>query len=204
MIRDSNSYLLSSLLKESCCEVADLGIARDDRSELETKFRAGFTADCLVTSGGVSAGHFDLVVGVLKDLGVDIYIQKVNIKPGMPMVFGMRNSVPVFGLPGNPVSSFVTFVQFVKPALRIMRGITGPGIPPRFRIRSSVAITKSDGKRHFIRGILDQNDGSLVVRVTGSQQSNLLSSLTLANCLIVLGEDIEKISPGDEVEVELL
>ena len=203
-IRESNAYALSALLRERGCEPLLLGIAKDDRKDLQEKIVKGLAADALITAGGVSVGKYDLVIEVLKEAGVEIKFWKINIKPGMPMIFGMHGRTPVFGLPGNPVSSLVTFLEFVGPALQKMMGSDEPDGAVTIPARIDHDITKSDGKRHFVRGILEQRDGSVIVRSTGSQVSNILSSLTKANCLIILPEDVTHVAAGDIVEVELL
>jgi molybdopterin molybdotransferase len=203
-IRNSNAYALSALLKERGCEPVMLEIARDDRKDLKEKIIKGLASDVLITTGGVSVGKYDLVVDVMKEVGVEIKFWKVNIKPGMPMIFGMYGEKPVFGLPGNPVSSLVTFLQFVNPAIEKMLGSDEANTIVKIPARIEHDIMKPDGKRHFIRGILEQRNGSIVVHSTGSQVSNILSSLTKANCLIILPEEVTHVTAGDIVEVELL
>lgn len=203
-IRNSNAYTLSALVKDTGCEPLMLGIAADDPSDLKEKIVKGFSADALITTGGVSVGKYDLVMEMLKELGVEIKFWKVNIKPGMPMMFGVHGNKAVFGLPGNPVSSMVTFLQFVKPALQRMMGSDEAKATVKLPAQIEHEITKSDGKRHFMRGILEHRNGSLVVRSAGSQVSNILSSLSKANCLIILPEEITRVNEGDVVEVELL
>lgn len=203
-IRNSNSYTVSALIKEIGAHPVDLGIARDSRHELRNKILQGLGSDALVTTGGVSVGNYDLVQTVMKEIGIEIKLWKVNIKPGMPFLFGMYESTPVFGLPGNPVSTMVTFLKFVKPALRKMMGVSPP--EAGFRLRAELAhdLKKTDGKRHFIRGILESQDGKFTVRTTGSQSSGVLSSLVKANCLIVVPEHVGTLKKGDSAEVELL
>lgn len=203
-IRNSNAPMLSALLREEGCDVQSLGIARDEAGDLRAKIGEGLGADMLVSSGGVSVGTHDLVSGVLEELGVEIRFWKVNIKPGMPLLFGMRGRTPVFGLPGNPVSTMVTFLKFVRPALRRMKGCSWAGGGIRLTAALEEPMTKQDARRHFVRGILSERDGRPSVRPTGSQVSNVLSSLVLANCLITLPEDIGSYAAGDQVEVELL
>ncbi|MBI5215047.1 MAG: molybdopterin molybdotransferase MoeA [Ignavibacteriae bacterium] len=203
-IRNSNLYALKSLVRELGCNVMDLGIARDDREELKTKVGQGLLADMLITSGGVSVGKFDFVLETMKELGVEKKNWKVNIKPGMPLFFGMAGNEPVFGLPGNPVSSFITFVEFVKPAILQMSGnnVSRERVPLMATLATE--IMKKDAKRHFVRGILENRNGTLHVKTTGTQSSNVLTSLTKANCLIHLPEEKEAFRVGDVVEVELL
>ncbi len=203
-VRDANRPLLLALVTETGCDPVDFGIVPDSRAELESALAKGLAADCCITSGGVSAGEHDHVIEVLEHLGADIRVRKVNIRPGMPFVFGMYAGRPVFGLPGNPVSVFVTWRQFVMPALRKMMGYENPGECVRLRAVITESIMKHDRRKHFVRGVLREENGSFVVRPTGSQQSNLITSLTQSNCLIILAEDVSRVSPGDEVEVEML
>lgn len=207
-IRNSNAYALWGLIREAGAEPVNLGTARDDERSLHDKLHAGLSYDVLVTSGGVSVGAYDLVMRVLERLGVQKQFWKVNIKPGMPLFFGLyRNQrerdVPVFGLPGNPVSTMVTFLQFVRPAIQTMQGRTD-NEPTRLPARMMQDYVKKDGKRHFLRGILRNDNGSLTVQTTGTQSSAALSSMALANCLIVVPEQRTDIKAGEEVEVELL
>lgn len=203
-IRNSNAYVLQALVQECRGEFVNLGIAQDDRAELKYKIGEGLKADVLITSGGVSAGKYDLVIEVLNELGVEIKFLKVNIKPGMPLVFAVFHDHYVFGLPGNPVSTMVTFLKFVKPAVLKLMGhrVVDSGIKIHARLQHEMK--KTDGKRHFVRGILEGQNGAVTVRSTGSQVSNVMSSLTRANCLIILPEEKTQFTAGDEVEVELL
>jgi len=203
-IRNSNAYVLQALVQQSGGECVNLGIAHDERTQLREKITDGLKADVLITSGGVSVGKYDFVVDVLKEIGVEIKFWKVNIKPGMPLLFGVMKNRYVFGLPGNPVSTMVTFLKFVKPALLKLMGHQTVEASLTVHARLQHEITKSDGKRHFVRGILESRNGALTVRSSGSQVSNVLSSLTMANCLIILPEDRNHFNEGEEVEIELL
>ncbi len=203
-IRNSNSYTLRALIKETKALPVDLGIARDSRDQLKGKILEGLASDALVTSGGVSVGSYDLVQAVMKELGVGIRFWKVNIKPGMPFLFGVYKGKPVFGLPGNPVSTMVTFLKFVQPAIQKMRGMRHPEREFYLRAELLQDIRKTDGKRHFVRGVLENQSGRLTVRTTGSQSSNVLTSLVRANCLILISEETEFLKKGHLVEVELL
>ncbi|MFI5251846.1 MAG: gephyrin-like molybdotransferase Glp [Bacteroidota bacterium] len=201
-IRNSNAYSLCSIIRESGCEAFNIGIARDNPEDLRNKLRKGLDADMLLTTGGVSVGKYDLVQEELKALGVDIHFWKVNIKPGMPLLFGTWNGKAIFGLPGNPVSALVTFSHFVRPALFAMMGRNDS--PMRFQAQILHDINKNDRKRHFMRGILEDINGVLSVKSTGMQDSNILTSLTRANCLIIIPEEKDVVKAGEQVEVELL
>lgn len=208
-IRNSNSYTLWGLVKECGCEPIQLGNARDSEQELERNIEEGLAHDVLITSGGVSVGKYDFVLKTLEKLGVEIEFWKVNIKPGMPIAFGMfsasaRLPVPVFALPGNPVSTMVTFLQFVRPALHKIMGMDLPQEPLRLRATLEHDIHKHDGKRHFSRGIVRNENGNLVVQATGSQSSGVLTSLASANCFIVLPEETKDLKAGSVVDIELL
>jgi molybdopterin molybdotransferase len=209
-IRNSNSYSLYALLEDDGCEPRDLGGARDDEEELRSRIREGLTCDLLITSGGVSVGEHDLVLKVLKELGVEIKFWKVNIKPGMPMAVGLFRAPSsdartlVFALPGNPVSTRVTYMQFVRPALRSMMRREESTQAYHLLATLEHDVVKRDGKRHFSRGILRNEKGRLFVRMTGSQSSGVLSSLVAANCLVIIPEETVEIKAGSDVEVELL
>lgn len=202
-IRDSNRYLLSLLVRDAGGDPVMLGRVRDERGELEAALRKGLSFDMLLTSGGVSVGDRDIVKEVLASLGMVTKFWKVNIKPGMPLLFGLRGPTVIFGLPGNPVSTLVTFLQFVRPAVRKMSG-RNDVVPPRLRATLKHPVEKKDGKLHYMRGVLENREGVLRVESTGPQVSNLLSSLTKANCLIIIPADCELMNAGDQVEVELL
>lgn len=206
-IRNSNSFSLGALVQDSYSAVNDLGVARDDVSDLANRLAQGLRSDVLITSGGVSVGKYDLVLEAWKRVGIRQVFWKVNIKPGMPLAFGefrtAEHSTLVFGLPGNPVSSYVTFLQFVRPALRAMQGEATPRAP-RFSAVLEHDVLKNDGKRHFVRGIARNENGRLVVRTTGSQSSAVLTSLAAANCLIILPEEKRNLRAGDVVDIEFL
>jgi molybdopterin molybdotransferase len=206
-LRNSSSPALYAYCAEVGAEPIDLGIARDDREELEEKLEHGLRFDILLTTGGVSAGEYDFVQTILPELGVDVRFHKVNIKPGKPILFGVfaagQDETLVFALPGNPVSTLIGFHQFVRPALRAMMQETSE--PIRLRAALATPIRKSDSKRHFVRGVLSTAaDGALAVATTGTQSSGAMSSMSRANCLIVLTEDQGSLEVGALVDVELL
>ena len=203
-IRDSNRYGLIAQVAELGATPIDLGLVGDDEGRLRALVARGLAeADCLVTSGGVSVGDYDLTKRILGELG-SIAPYRVAMKPGMPQVFGIAaGGKPVFGLPGNPVSSLVVFDQFVRPALLKMAGhrqVTRP----RLLAVAAETIRKPRGKVHFVRAVVDNVDGVLHARPTGPQGSGILRSLVLANALMILDADVESIAAGDHVPVELL
>ena len=207
-IRNSNALTLSGLLAESGCVPVSLGVASDREDDLDAKIDEGLAYDVLITSGGVSVGKYDLVLNVMQKKGVDIKFWKVNLKPGMPCAFGTRSKqdgsqVLVFCLPGNPVSTMVTFLQFVRPALFQMMGKMNES-PEKFHATLEHDIRKEDSKRHFSRGIVQNVNGKLLVRTTGTQSSGALTSLVRANCLVIIPEEARLLRAGDAVEIELL
>lgn len=208
-IRNSNAFSLWGLTEESGALPVNLGTARDDEEELALKLREGLQQDMLVTSGGVSVGAYDYMLKLLGQIGVDIKFWKVNIKPGMPLLFGVHHDsarqrdIPVFGLPGNPVSTIVTFLQFVRPAIHKMTG-REHAKPIRLAATLEHDFQKKDVKRHFVRGIVRNENNRFVVHSTGSQSSGALTSMVKANCLIVIPEERMEIKAGEEVDIELL
>lgn len=206
-IRNSSLPTLYALCNDFGAEPIDLGIAGDDRDALLEAIEQGLRYDLLVTTGGVSAGEYDLVQHILPELGVSVQFHQVNIRPGKPVMFGTYHVASertlVFGLPGNPVSTAVTFHQFVLPAMRAMLGMTEQPVRMAARLRSP--IKKTDSKRHFIRGIFSTDEaGFPTVATTGTQSSGALSSISKANCLIVLAETNGFQETGDIVTIELL
>lgn len=203
-IHNSSAFFVPALLHEAHVEVAGVETVGDEPGALRAAIERAKTADLLVTTGGVSAGKHDLVLEVLRQLSVEVIFWKVRIKPGMPIAFGVwPDGRPVICLPGNPVSTGVTFQQFVRPALEALEGATtASGIHGTARLEHEVR--KSDGKRHFSRGIASRRNGVWTVRTTGPQSSGMLSSLATANCLIIIPEEVERLEAGNEVEIEWL
>ena len=215
-IRDSNRQTLMALARQANCEVIDLGLARDTESEIEAKVLEGLKmCDALVTSGGVSMGDFDYVKVVLDRLsrqqvsdGVaePMRWMQIAIKPAKPLAFGLIAGKPVFGLPGNPVSSMVSFELFARPGLRSMMGHSAENLH-RASIPAIVdeeLCRSPDGKTHFARvKAAFAPDGRIHVRSSGGQASNLLRSMALADALAIL-PDGPTIPIGTEINVLLL
>lgn len=203
-IHNSSAFVVPAMLREAHAVVERTVTTSDEPAALRTALQQAMAADLVLTTGGVSAGAYDYVLQVLRDLGVEFLFWKVRIKPGMPLAFGRTSDgKPVVCLPGNPVSTSVTFLQFVRPVLDALEGATGSSTL-RGRARLEHELTKKDGKRHFSRGVAVWTDGAWSVRVTGPQSSGMLSSLIEANCLIVVPESTERLDAGDEVEIEWL
>jgi len=201
-IRDSNRFGLLGQVAELGCVSIDLGLAGDDAAQLRALIDRGLgDADCLITSGGVSVGDFDLTRRVLGEFG-PVESWRVAMKPGMPQVFGLARGKVVFGLPGNPVSSMIVFDQFVRPALLKMSGHRQLE-RPRWPAILDEPIHKPAGKVHFLRAVVENRAGILHARTTGPQGSGILKSLTLANALIILDRDVTRVEAGERVTVEL-
>lgn len=202
-VYDSNRYSLYAMLERLGVEVLDLGVIRDDRDAVREAFtRASKSADAVVCSGGASVGDADFVHEILGELGtVDFW--KMAMKPGRPLAFGRINDALFFGLPGNPVSVMVTFYQFVTPALKRLMGLTET-LPIRMKVALADDIRKNPGRLEFQRGILKTDaDGQLRVHTTGGQGSHILTSMSRANCFIILPLESGNIERGDLVDVEL-
>ena len=160
-------------------------------------------ADAIVTTGGVSVGEADFIKEVLARLG-EVRFWKLNIKPGRPMAFGKVGDAWLFGLPGNPVAVMVTFYAFVRDALRAMSGQAGELPSPMLRARCTTALRKKPGRTEYQRGIVARgDDGRWQVAITGSQGSGILSSMSVANGMVVLHHEQGHVAAGDEVDVIL-
>jgi len=204
MIRESITPVVAALLRAEACDVRVSPIIPDDAARIAEAVTPGPGVDLVVTTGGVSAGRYDELPRSLAAAGFETVFHGVNIRPGKPLLFGMRGAVPVFALPGNPVSAAVTFIEFVRPAIRKMSGDPEPARKTMLEATLAAPIAKPDGKRHFVRGIVDRSDGRHSVRPAGAQESNVASVLAAANCLIILPEDGREWAAGAAVEVELL
>lgn len=202
-IVSSNSYTLAAQVKDCGAIPIQLGIARDRKQEIGDRLRHGIRADVLIASAGVSVGDYDFVKDALKDLGMEMIFWKVAMKPGKPLAFGKIEGKPVFGLPGNPVSSMVSFEQFVRPSLLKMMGHRQL-FRPVIEAVLKEDIQKKPGRRHFIRASVSFEKDHYAVRVTGAQGSGILRSMVRANGLIVIPEDCERVRAGESVKVQLL
>jgi molybdopterin molybdotransferase len=201
-VYDSNRYTLWGMLTQLGVELLDLGVVLDNRDAVRRAFsEAAQIADAVITSGGVSVGEADYVKGVLEELG-EVSFWKIAVKPGRPFAFGRLGEAVFFGLPGNPVSVMVTFEQLVAPALRRMMGQSNRP-PMRMRVRCASRLKKAPGRLEFQRGNLaTDSEGEIVVRSTGRQGSHVLTSMSGANCYIVLPVESTGAAPGDMVDVE--
>lgn len=204
---DANSYTLAGAALDAGCVAYRYGIAGDEPQEvLDAVEDQLVRADLVVTSGGVSMGAYDAVKEVLARLGT-VHFERVAIQPGMPQGFGTvgADATPIFTLPGNPVSAYVSFVVFVLPALRRMAGLE-PKPLPTFRALLTDRLTSPDGKRSFARAQLSPATGAagrdrLAVTPVGGHGSHLLGDLAAADSLIVVPEKLTEVAAGEEVDV---
>jgi molybdopterin molybdotransferase len=202
-IVNSNSYGIAAGVQEAGGTPVLLGIAKDNPDSLKDKIRQGLTCDILVLSGGVSMGDYDFTKPVFAELGADMNFWKLAIRPGQPVAFGKIQGKLAFGLPGNPVSSMVTFDQLVRPAMMKLGG-HATWERPIVKAAFQETFSKQTDRRHFLRGVLAYENGDLVVRTTGKQGSGILTSMVKANGFIDVPEEVEGLQPGDVVNVQLL
>jgi molybdopterin molybdotransferase len=205
-VYDSNRYTLYGMLTRLGCDIVDMGIVKDDPQALEDALRnACENVDAIVTSGGVSVGAADYTKEIMAKLG-DVTFWKIGMRPGRPLAFGKINSngssAFLFGLPGNPVAVMVSFYFFARSALLYMMGADAP--LPMLRVKSAGAIRKKSGRTEYQRGILSLDaNGEQQVAITGSQGSGILRSMSEANCMVVLHDEMGNVAAGDMVDVLL-
>lgn len=203
-IFDSNRYTLHALLEDAGVTAIDLGVIPDNPLSVETALLAASeNCDVIITTGGVSVGEADFITDVLEKIG-KVNLWKIAIKPGKPLVFGSINNAAFFGLPGNPVSVMVTFQQIVLPALQKIMGQQHHQHSITLLAKTAETIKKQPGRTEFQRGFVENNKGELIVHSTGGQGSHMLSSMSKANCLIVLEQSSGNIEKGQQVNIQLL
>ncbi len=202
-IASSNSYTLQAMIRWASAEPINLGLAKDDPEDLRARIKAAFTADLLITSAGVSVGEHDLVRQVLDQLQLTPKFWRIEMRPGAPVGFGLIGALPWIGLPGNPVSTMVTFELFVRPAIRKMLGYTD-------LFRRTVPVTLGEPislgpkLRHFLRAIVKEENGRSVARLTGPQGSGILTSMAKANALLIVPEDTPQVAAGATLKAIVL
>jgi len=204
-VYDSNRYTLYGMLSRLGVEIIDLGAIADDPLQLEnTLLNAAAQADVIITSGGVSVGEADYMKALLSKHG-QVMFWKIAMKPGRPLAYGKVGNAHYFGLPGNPVAVMVTFYQFVREALLTLMGQPATNALPMFEVECTAPIRKLTGRTEFQRGILYTDAAGIwKVKPTGAQGSAILSSMSLANCFIVLDEDVGNLDAGTMVQVQVL
>lgn len=208
-IRDSNTYTLSALLDGAEAELLNLGIAADRRESVEELLEkaAARNVDLILSSAGVSVGAFDFIKDVIEAQG-ELTFWRVNMRPGKPLAFGRFKNIPFIGLPGNPVSAFVGFEVFVRPALERLSGLetgsTQKGTSrPRIRVRL-VEEVSSDGRESYLRANVHEENGILSAHLAGHQGSGNLLSIVQANALLIIPAGVKSLAAGMEVDAWLL
>ncbi len=202
-IRNSNSALLAAQIAQAGGIAQIFETAPDEKTALRRLIEQGFIADLLLLSGGVSAGKYDLVEQVLAELGAEFYFQKVAIRPGMPVVFGRAGEKFFFGLPGNPVSTYVTFRLFVRPTIRALSG--APFAKPLFlRARLASSVSRKPNLTTFVPAWVDSREGVPTVDLVKWQGSGDLVGLTAANSFLVVHPEQAHLEAGDWADVLLV
>lgn len=200
-ISNSNGYALAALVAASGAVPIQLGIARDTKESLRQKLTAALSADCIISSGGVSVGDYDFVKDVLKDMGSSMIFWKVAMKPGKPLAFGVIGGKPAFGLPGNPISSMAAFEQFVRPTLMKMAGKTA-----LYRQTFKATLTKDikikPGRMNFIRAELKSAEDGFTVTPLDGQGSGMILTMVRANSFVIVPQDSTGFKEGDVVRVQ--
>ena len=200
-IYDSNRHTLFAMLSRMGVELIDLGVVPDTAADTRRALlKAANTADVVISSGGVSAGQADFVSRTLSDIG-EVTFWKLAMRPGRPLACGRVGQAHFFGLPGNPVAVMVTFYEFVQPAIKRMMGCTTTDAP-LFSATSASSIRKVPGRIEYQRGVITTEAGQTMVRTTGKQGAGRLTSMCLANCLIVLPVECDGVEPGDTVQIQ--
>ncbi len=202
-VRNSNAYSLNCQVLNAGGIPVNKGIAGDTMEKLKAKLRSCLDSDLILASGGVSMGEYDLVQDVMIELGMDVKFWKVAIRPGKPLLFGVIEGKPFWGLPGNPVSTMIVFEVFVMPALLKM---LGQKADDRKEVEAVLEedIKKKKGLKFFNRAVTRWEDGRYLTKTTGPQGSGILSSMILANSLMILHEDDVLIEKGSKVRVRFL
>jgi len=201
-IYDSNRYTIYGMLKRLGIELIDMGVIADKRDAVREAFKtAAGISDAVITSGGVSVGEADYVKETLEEIG-QVNFWRVAMKPGKPLAIGKIDKAAFFGVPGNPVSAMATFYQFVQPALQKMMGLK-ESFCLKLNVPCMTALRKQPGRLEYQRGILSYDDkGNLIVNSTGVQGSHILTSMSRANCFIILAAENAGVNSGDLVEVQ--
>jgi molybdopterin molybdotransferase len=198
-IASSNSYTLDAMIRRAAAEPVNLGLALDTKESLRQHLKGAAGTDLLVTTAGVSVGEHDLVRDVLQELGGELKFWRIGMRPGAPVGFGVVDGIPWIGLPGNPVSTMVTFELFVRPAIRRLQGHRLP-----FRRTVPVVvrepITLGPKLRHYLRAVVEGNEA----RLTGPQGSGILTSMARANALLIIPADMPAVPVGAELRALIL
>jgi len=203
-IRNSNSYTIAAYAERAGAIVDDLGTVEDTpEATRDALLRAAGNRDMVITSGGVSMGDYDLVKAALDEIGAEVFFDKVSIRPGKPTVFARRDKTFFFGLPGNPVSTSVTFNVFARPAIRKMQGDANPALP-LVRARLARSLKDASSRRSYLPARLSIEDGQAMAESLKWGGSSDLVAFMKATALIIVPEDVHEIEAGELVDVMLL
>ena len=199
-IRESNRFMLAGMVRQESCELVKISMVPDIPEFLKKDFEESLQADVALLCGGMSVGEKDYAKPLLKEMGVEEIFWKIKFKPGKPLFFGRRGNTFIFGLPGNPASSYVLFEEFVRPALR---RLMGRRIIEETMVKATLdePITKIENRMHFMRGQLSKKNGEFRVRPLGFQGSHSISSLLESNALIRVEADSPELPKGSKVLV---
>jgi len=201
-IRNVNAYTLYSDAKKYNTIPTYLGIAHDTLQDTKEFLARALKYDVVISTGGVSKGKYDFVKQMYSDLGIEILFERINVKPGTPCVFGRKGSKLIFGLPGNPVPTLTSFIQFVRPALLSLMGARRINKPI---INATLEEDISSSKIHnLLRGYFTIKNNEFYVSTTGNQKPSVLRSMSAANCLIIVPENITNLRAGEKVAVQLI
>ena len=202
-IRNVNAYMLYSEVRKYNAIPHYLGIAKDTKEETKVKLLEALEADVVISTGGVSMGKYDFIKEVYSELGIEILFEWINVKPGKPCTFGKKGSKLVFGLPGYPVPTLTSFIEFVRPALLKLMGAKKLNKPVVSAFLEE-DVSKRSGAVNLLRGRFTIRNDEFYVSTTGNQKSSELRSMSKANCLIVIPESSTKIRAGEKVAIQLI
>lgn len=197
---NANSYSLAALVKSAGATAIIQPIARDNEKEIRASIEQALAADFIISSGGVSVGDYDYVKPVLEALGTDLRFWRVSVKPGKPLAFGLLAGKPYFGLPGNTVSSMLSFLLFVQPALKKAMGFLPPWDAPKIKVILDTDARSKGDRRTYLRANIHYNQGNFYAHLASKQGSGVLSSMLGANALVILEEGIKEIKKGQEAD----
>ncbi|MFH0994680.1 MAG: gephyrin-like molybdotransferase Glp [Pseudomonadota bacterium] len=201
-IRNVNAYTLCSEVRKYNGIPEYFGVAKDSMKEMKKVFLKALKSDVVISTGGVSTGKYDFVKEIYSDLNIDMQFERVNVKPGSPCAFGKKDNKLIFGLPGNPVPTLTSFIQFVRPALLRLMGAK--------RIRKPIvnAFLEEDINsaevHHLLRGYFTIKNNEFHVSKTGYQKPSMLRSMSAANCLIIVPENVTSVKAGEKVAIQLM
>ncbi len=201
-IRNVNAYTLYSEAKKYNALPDYLGIAKDTLKDTKEILLRALKSDVVISTGGVSTGKYDFVKDIYSELNIEIQFEQINVKPGTPCVFGKKDNKLVFGLPGNPVPTLILFIQFVRPALlRLMGAIKIKKPVVNAFLEEDINSSKV---HHLLRGCFTLKNNEFYVSTTGNQKPSVLRSMSAANCLIIVPENITKVRAGEKVAIQLI